>query len=94
MKADKNTKDIRIEKGIYRTYNHRYKAIKRINKKKYEKSFDLLEDARLWRRVFDGTNEEKIEKYLDISNTPSLKTVWAVMQRDHFPTLAQSTQNI
>lgn len=61
---------------------------------KQERTFDLLEDARLWRKTFDGTNEEKIQNFINISSQPPLKTVWQIMQRDHFPTLASSTQNI
>lgn len=77
-------------KGIYKnTSSGSFLAIKRIDGKKHQKTFDLLSDAKEWFRKFNGKDYDEPDP-----TTSSLKEVWADMQTNHFPTLAESTKSI
>lgn len=76
--------------GIFRhTSTGRYQARIAINGKQSKESFDTLFDARVWRSTFDG-EKSAIKKGV----TATLGEVWEKMQKEHFPILAISTQQI
>lgn len=68
--------------------SNRYQATKKINGKTFRKTFSSIREAQRWRNVFDGTKKSLNPK------TATLKEVWEVKQKRHFPTLAKSTIEI
>ncbi len=83
---------LKAHPGIYKQKNTgRYYAVKRVDNKKYTKTFTSLAEARNWRKHFSGD----IEKPAPIkSDCATLREVWSQYQKDHFPTLAPSTRAI
>lgn len=82
--------------GIYKYQNSgKYLAMKKINGKQFQNTFDTIFEAKQWRKHFDGVsiNNPSVDDKND-SNYSTLKEVWEVMQKHHFPTLATSTQSI
>lgn len=80
-------------KGSTGIYKHNktgnYLAVKKIQGKKYQQSFDSISDARNWRATFDGKVSSNT-----YSKLATLANVWQTMQEKHFPTLASSTIEI
>ena len=85
-------KDYRKLKGQVGIYKHntskKYLALKKVNGRLTQKTFDTLYTAKKWR-----DNKSKVRSDLKPEYT-TLKKVWETMQRVHFPLLATSTQAI
>jgi integrase len=75
--------------GIYKQPNsEKYQGRKKVNGVFHKKTFTSLREAVSWWRLFSGKEDES-------TNTSStLKEVWAQFQKDHFPTLSDSTKQI
>ncbi len=83
---------LKAHKGIYKQKNTgNYLAIKRIDGTKYSETFVSLQEARMWRKNFNGDKEQTITFESDCA---TLREVWSQLQVDHFPTLADSTKGI
>lgn len=83
-------KKLKGQTGIYKHANSKnYLAIKKVNGTVHQKTFDNLFEAKRWRSNFDG----KIE-VVKTSEYSTLKEVWTMMQKVHFPTLATTTKAI
>ena len=83
--------------GIYKQQNPgKYLAMKKIDGKQFQNTFDTIFEAKQWRKYFDGiyVNAPSNNDDQSNSNYSSLKEVWEVMQKHHFPTLATSTISI
>jgi integrase len=82
--------------GIYKQQNSgKYLAMKKINGKQFQMSFETAFEAKQWRKHFDGISYvAPSESNEDESNFSTLQEVWEVMQQHHFPTLATSTKDI
>lgn len=82
--------------GIYKQQNSgKYLAMKKIDGKQFQNTFDTIFEAKQWRKFFDGISYNKALNDSDSeSNYSTLKEVWEVMQKHHFPTLATSTKSI
>jgi integrase len=82
--------------GIYKQQNSgKYLAMKKIDGKQFQNTFDTIFEAKQWRKYFDGISYNKALNDSDSeSNYSTLKEVWEVMQKHHFPTLATSTKSI
>ncbi len=84
---------IKNTKGIYQyKQNGQYMAEKRIQGKLHIKTFVSLFEAKQWQKKFDGSNEVLAGD--EKSSYSTLKEVWEVMQKKHFPMLATSTKAI
>lgn len=69
--------------------------MKKINGKQFQNTFDTIFEAKQWRKYFDGISYNKALNDSDSeSNYSTLKEVWEVMQKHHFPTLATRTKSI
>ena len=78
--------NLRQHPGIYKNKKSgRYLAVKKIRGKKYQRTFDSISQAKHWKNVFNGA--ESIEE----CTYSTLREVWNVMQKSHFPILALST---
>ncbi len=78
--------------GIYvNNKSGRYTAEKRIKGKLHSATFVSVYEAKQWRKNFDGTS---LKLSIDESQCSTLKEVWEMMQKVHFPTLATSTKDI
>lgn len=73
-----------------------YLAMKKINGKQYQETFATLFEAKQWRKTFDGISYSKTSELTSElkSDFSTLREVWEVMQKHHFPTLATSTKTI
>ncbi|MBD65965.1 MAG: hypothetical protein CME62_12210 [Halobacteriovoraceae bacterium] len=92
--AKKNYKKIKGAVGIYQNISTKhYLAEKKIKGKNHNATFKTLYEAKQWREKYDGT-EDSLLVAPERSHHATLKEVWEVMQRDHFPTLATSTKMI
>ncbi|HXH75406.1 MAG TPA: tyrosine-type recombinase/integrase [Bacteriovoracaceae bacterium] len=82
--------------GIYKQQNSaKYLAMKKINGKQFQSSFDSIFEAKQWRKTFDGISYTSTSEDSESnSNHSKLQEVWEVMQLHHFPTLATSTKDI
>jgi integrase len=82
--------------GIYKQQNSgKYLAMKKVNGKQFQMSFDTIFEAKQWRKYFDGVSFiSPTDSEEDVSNFSTLKEVWEVMRKHHFPTLATSTKAI
>ena len=80
-------------KGTTGVYKHlkskNYLATKKVNGKLEQRTFRTLFEATQWREQVGH-----VELPTEVSDFSSLKTVWEIMQRVHFPTLATSTKAI
>jgi len=94
MSRSDNYKKIRNTTGIYQNKkNGQYMVEKRVRGLLHTKTFSTLYEAKQWQKFFDGQQIVYPEEVLDEkSNYSSLKEVWEVMQKKHFPTLATSTR--
>jgi integrase len=74
----------------------KFLAEKKIKGKMFSKTFETLFEAKKWRKEFDGTDDcqEKDVESVNAGKCSSLKEVWEMMQKIHFPVLATSTQRI
>ena len=85
-------------KGVERIYKHQnsgnYLAIKKIKGKQFQMTFSTIFEAKQWRKTFDGISYKITTEDNSNSNFSTLKEVWEVMQKHHFPTLATSTRDI
>jgi integrase len=76
--------------GVYKHQKTKnYLVIKKIKGIVHQKTFDNLFEAKRWRASFDGKDEIIVE-----SKFSTLKEVWMMMQKVHFPNLATTTQAI
>lgn len=76
--------------GIRKNTNTgKFLVTKKINGKKYAKSFDTIRQAQQWRATFNGEHKVEVQK-----GTSTLGDVWRRMKELHFPSLAKSTQAI
>jgi integrase len=92
--AKKNYKKIKGTVGIYQNIStKRYLAEKKIKGKNHNSTFKTLYEAKEWRKKYDGTEDSLLINH-ERSHCATLKEVWEVMQKDHFPTLATSTKMI
>lgn len=87
---------VKGSEGIYKQQNSgKYLAMKKINGKQHQQSFDTIFEAKQWRKYFNGVSFiTPSDKEENDSNFSTLKEVWEVMQKHHFPTLATSTKDI
>ena len=94
--SKKGYKKVKNATGIYKQENSgKYLAMKKVNGKQFQKSFDTIFEAKQWRKYFDGISFNHPSGDSDTeSNYSTLKEVWEVMQMHHFPTLATSTKAI
>jgi integrase len=95
MNMSRSEKYLKIKntKGIYQyKQNGQYMAEKRIQGKLHIKTFVSLFEAKQWQKKFDGSNEVLAGD--EKSSYSTLKEVWEVMQKKHFPLLATSTKAI
>ena len=86
-------KDYRKLSGQVGIYKHKstknYLAMKKINGKLHQKTFNSVYEAKNWRQSFTGEKDLNLD-----SNYSTLKEVWETMQTVHFPTLTKSTRAI
>jgi len=76
--------------GIYKHQSTKnYLAIKKIKGVVHQNTFDNLYEAKKWRASFDGSIE-----VIKVSEYSTLKEVWMMMQKVHFPGLATTTKAI
>ena len=68
----------------------KFQATVKVGKARKKKSFKTLRQAVAWRKEFD----QSITLPNGDLSTSTLKEVWEEMQSNHFPTLANSTQQI
>lgn len=96
MSRSENYKKIRNTTGIYQNKkNGQYMVEKRVRGLLHTKTFATLYDAKQWQKFFDGEKIVYPEEVLDEkSNYSTLKEVWEVMQKKHFPSLATSTRSV
>lgn len=96
MSRSENYKKIRNTTGIYQNKkNGQYMVEKRVRGLLHTKTFSTLYDAKQWQKFFDGEKIVYPEEVLDEkSNYSTLKEVWEVMQKKHFPSLATSTRSV
>ena len=88
--SKKDYRKLSGQTGIYKHASSKnYLAIKKIKGTVHQKTFDNLFEAKKWRSNFDG----KIE-IVKTSEYSTLKDVWTMMQKIHFPTLATTTKGI
>lgn len=82
--------------GIYKYQKSgNYLAMKKINGKQYQETFNTIFEAKQWRKTFDGISYVPTAEAAESkSNFSTLQEVWEVMQKHHFPTLATSTKDI
>lgn len=87
-------KKVKGAKGIWQhKKNNGYMAEKRIKGKLHSSSFFSIFEAKQWQKKFDGSKDVKGESNLK-SDYSTFKEVWQSMQKNHFPILATSTQQI
>lgn len=93
MSRAKNYVKVKGAPGIWRhrTTDH-FLAEKKIRSKTHSRTFTTLFEAKKWRKEFDGSEESLTSK--DEAKCSTLKEVWGMMQKIHFPALASSTQRI
>ncbi|MCK6594963.1 MAG: tyrosine-type recombinase/integrase [Bacteriovoracaceae bacterium] len=78
--------------GIYvNNKSGHYLAEKRIGGKLHSATFKSAYETKQWRKLFDG---KSYKLATPDSQCSTLKEVWEVMQKVHFPTLATSTKDI
>ena len=78
--------------GIYvNNKSGHYYAEKRIKGKLHSATFVSAYEAKQWRKHFDG---QSYKLATSESQYSTLKEVWEIMQKVHFPTLATSTKDI
>lgn len=78
--------------GIYvNNKSGHYYAEKRIKGKLHSATFVSAYEAKQWRKHFDG---QSYKLTTSESQYSTLKEVWEIMQKVHFPTLATSTKDI
>ncbi|MCM2348627.1 MAG: tyrosine-type recombinase/integrase [Bacteriovoracaceae bacterium] len=96
MSRSENYKKIRNTTGIYQNKkNGQYMVEKRVRGLLHTKTFSTLYEAKQWQKFFDGEKIVYPEEVLDEkSNYSTLKEVWEVMQKKHFPSLATSTRSV
>lgn len=96
MSRSENYKKIRNTTGIYQDKkNGQYMVEKRLRGLLHTKTFATLYEAKQWQKFFDGEKIVYPEEVLDEkSNYSTLKEVWEVMQKKHFPSLATSTRSV
>lgn len=94
--SKKGYEKIKGAEGIYKQENSgKYLATKKIKGKQFQYSFETLFEAKQWRKYFDGvTFISPLSSEETNSNYTTLKEVWEVMQKHHFPTLSTSTKAI
>lgn len=87
---------IKGAEGIYKYEGSgNYLAMKKINGKQFQETFTTIFEAKQWRKTFDGISYVKQSDADENSSSYStLKEVWEVMQKHHFPSLATSTKAI
>lgn len=80
-------------KGIYRhSVTRKFQARKKIGRSLKRKTFPSLREALKWYRLFNG--EESKDSSSLTGKTSTLKEVWEIKKKNHFPTLAQSTVDV
>lgn len=88
--SKKGYKKLKSAKGIYKhEVSGNFLARKKIEGKFYQSTFTSLFEAKKWVENFNGVGLQEKS-----SNYSTLKDVWTVMQKVHFPTLATSTKDI
>ena len=82
--------------GVYKHQNSgNYLAMKKIQGKQFQETFNTIFEAKQWRKTFDGISYNKsTQAEENSSNFSTLQEVWEVMQKHHFPTLTTSTKAI
>ena len=87
---------VKGSEGIYKQQNSgKYLAMKKVDGKQHQQSFDTIFEAKQWRKYFNGVSFiSPSDSEENNSNFSTLKEVWEVMQKHHFPTLARSTKDI
>jgi integrase len=86
--------------GVWRNINTKhYLAEKKIKGKSYSATFPTLYLAKEWRKTFKKIDDIEIQvensiQFQSPGVTSTLKEVWEMMQKIHFPTLATSTIRI
>jgi integrase len=96
MSRSENYKKIRNTTGIYQNKkNGQYMVEKRVRGLLHTRTFSTLYEAKQWQKFFDGEKIVYPEEVLDEkSNYSTLREVWEVMQKKHFPSLATSTRSV
>jgi integrase len=96
MSRSDNYKKIRNTTGIYQNKkNGQYMVEKRVRGLLHTRTFSTLYEAKQWQKFFDGEKIVYTEEVLDEkSNYSTLREVWEVMQKKHFPSLATSTRSV
>ncbi|MFY7992837.1 MAG: site-specific integrase [Bacteriovoracaceae bacterium] len=96
MSRSENYKKIRNTTGIYQNKkNGQYMVEKRVRGLLHTRTFSTLYEAKQWQKFFDGEKIVYPEEALDEkSNYSTLREVWEVMQKKHFPSLATSTRSV
>lgn len=96
MSRSVNYKKIKNTTGIYQNKkNGQYMVEKRVRGQLYTKTFSALYEAKQWQKFFDGEKIVYPEEVLnEKSDYSTLKEVWEVMQKKHFPSLATSTRAV
>lgn len=96
MKKRGGYRKLKNDKGIYQNITTgRFRVNIKVKGEPRNMTFDLLEDAILWRNECKGNTELYLEKLGKKDKCYStLKEVYYSMQVNHFDTLAPSTKQI